>query len=160
VALVALDAIVHTHGPQGDRAIAIADFHTVPGDHPELETVLAPGELITAVELPATPFAARSRYTKVRDRASYAFALASAAIALDLDGGKIRDARIALGGVATKPWRAKDAERALIGQPPTAEVFQRAAATALQGATPHDDNAFKIELARRTVIRALQRGMS
>ncbi|HET9623830.1 MAG TPA: xanthine dehydrogenase family protein subunit M [Kofleriaceae bacterium] len=165
VALVALDAIVHTHGPRGDRAIAIADFHTVPGDHPELESVLVPGELVTAVELPASPLAARSHYRKVRDRASYAFALASAAVALELAGpdGKartIKDARLALGGVATKPWRAKEAERALIGKPATDDTFQRAAALALDGATPHDDNAFKIELARRTIVRALQRGAS
>ncbi|HEX4417712.1 MAG TPA: xanthine dehydrogenase family protein subunit M, partial [Kofleriaceae bacterium] len=160
VALVALDAIVHTHGPQGDRAIAITDFHTVPGDHPEIESVLVPGELVTAVELPQLPFAAKSRYTKVRDRASFAFALASAAVALDVHGGTIRDARIALGGIATKPWRAREAERALIGQRPTHEAFERAAAVALDGATPRDDNAFKIELARRTIVRALQRGIS
>jgi len=164
VALVALDAIIHTQGPQGDRAIPIADFHTLPGDHPEIETVLAPGELVTRVELPATPFAARSRYTKVRDRASFSFALASAAIALDLSGGPgggtIRDARIAIGGLATKPWRARDAERVLIGQPATLDVFRRASAIALDGAAPRTDNAFKIELGRRTVLRALQRGAS
>ncbi|HEY6180400.1 MAG TPA: xanthine dehydrogenase family protein subunit M, partial [Kofleriaceae bacterium] len=111
VALVALDAIIHTRGPSGDRAIAIADFHTLPGDHPEIESVLVPGELVTHIELPAAPFAARSRYTKVRDRAAFSFALASAAVALELRGGAIRDARIALGGLATKPWRARDAER-------------------------------------------------
>jgi xanthine dehydrogenase YagS FAD-binding subunit len=160
VALVALDAIVHTHGPRGDRAIAIADFHTLPGEHPEIESVLAPGELVTAVELPASPLAARSRYTKVRDRASFAFALASAAVALDLRGTTIRDARIALGGVATKPWRAREAERVLIGRTATLETFQRAAAVALEGAKPQDDNAFKIELGRRTIVRALQRGAS
>jgi xanthine dehydrogenase YagS FAD-binding subunit len=160
VALVALDAIVHTHGPGGDRSIPVADFHTLPGDHPEIESVLAPGELVTHIELPGSPFAARSRYTKVRDRASFSFALASAAVALDLRGGTIRDARIALGGVATKPWRAKDAERALIGRTATLEAFRRAAAIALDGATPRDDNAFKVELARRTLVRALQRGAS
>jgi xanthine dehydrogenase YagS FAD-binding subunit len=160
VALVALDAIVHTHGASGDRAIAIADFHTLPGTHPEIESVLAPGELVTHVELPASPLAAHSRYTKVRDRASFSFALASAAVALDVRGKTIRDARIALGGVATKPWRARDAEQALIGRPPTVETFQRAAALAMQGAAPHGDNAFKVELARRTLVRALQRGAS
>jgi xanthine dehydrogenase YagS FAD-binding subunit len=160
VALVALDAIVHTHGPSGDRAIPIADFHTLPGEHPEIESVLSPGELVTSVELPASPFAARSRYTKVRDRASFSFALASAAVALDLRGGTVMDARIALGGVATKPWRAKDAERALIGKPPSLDSFRRAAAIAVEGATPRDDNAFKVELARRTILRALQRGAS
>jgi xanthine dehydrogenase YagS FAD-binding subunit len=160
VALVALDAIVHTHGPNGDRAIPVADFHTLPEEHPEIESVLVPGELVTSVELPASPFAARSRYTKVRDRASFSFALASAAVALDIRGGTVRDARIALGGVATKPWRARDAERALIGKPPSVESFRRAAAIALEGATPRDDNAFKVELARRTLLRALQRGAS
>jgi xanthine dehydrogenase YagS FAD-binding subunit len=160
VALVALDAIVHTHGPNGDRAIPVADFHTLPEEHPEIESVLVPGELVTSVELPASPFAAHSRYTKVRDRASFSFALASAAIALDIRGGTVRDARIALGGVATKPWRARDAERALIGKPPSVESFRRAAAIALEGAKPRDDNAFKVELARRTLLRALQRGAS
>jgi xanthine dehydrogenase YagS FAD-binding subunit len=160
VALVALDAIVHTQGPSGNRAIAIADFHTLPGDHPEIESVLAPGELVTHVELPATPFAARSRYTKVRDRASFSFALASAAIALDIHAGSVRDARIALGGLATKPWRARDAERFLIGKPPTLDSFRRASAMALDGAAPRDDNAFKVELGRRTLLRALQRGAS
>jgi xanthine dehydrogenase YagS FAD-binding subunit len=160
VALVALDAIVHTRGPSGDRAIAIADFHTLPGDHPEIESVLAPGELVTHVELPATGFAARSRYTKVRDRASFSFALASAAVALELGGGTIRDARIVLGGLATKPWRARDAERFLIGKRPARDVFRRAAAMALEGAAPRDDNAFKVELGRRTLLRALQRGAS
>ena len=160
VALVALDAIVHTHGPSGDRAIPVTDFHTLPGEHPEIESVLSPGELVMYVELPASPFAARSRYTKVRDRASFSFALASAAVALDLRGGTVRDARIALGGVATKPWRARDAERALIGKAPSIDSFRRAAAIALEGATPRDDNAFKVELARRTIVRALQRGAS
>lgn len=160
VALVALDAIVHTHGAAGDRAIPVAELHTVPGDHPEIESVLHPGELVTHVELPGSAMAARSRYTKVRDRASFSFALASAAVALDLRGTTIRDARIALGGVATKPWRAHEAERALIGRPATLESFRRAAAIAMQGAAPHGENAFKIELGRRTVVRALQRGAS
>src|SRR3954469_25375530 len=111
VALVALDAVIHTRGPSGNRAIPIAEFHTLPGDHPEIESVLVPGELVTHVELPATPLAARSRYTKVRDRASFSFALASAAVALELQGGTIHDARIALGGLATRPWRAVEAER-------------------------------------------------
>jgi xanthine dehydrogenase YagS FAD-binding subunit len=169
VALVALDAVVHTQGPSGNRSIAIADFHTLPADHPEIESVLLPGELVTHVELPATPFAVRSRYTKVRDRASFSFALASAAVALDVQGGhgpqgsqgsQIRDARIALGGVATKPWRATAAERWLIGKPATLDNFRRAAAIALEGATPRADNAFKVELERRTIVRALQRGVS
>jgi xanthine dehydrogenase YagS FAD-binding subunit len=160
VALVALDAVVHTQGPSGNRAIPIADFHTLPADHPEVESVLLPGELVTHVELPALPFAARSRYTKVRDRASFSFALASAAVALDLQGGKVRDARLALGGVATKPWRAVDAERWLIGKAATLDSFKRTAAIALEGATPREDNAFKVELERRTIVRALQRGAS
>jgi xanthine dehydrogenase YagS FAD-binding subunit len=160
VALVALDAVVHTRGPSGNRAIPIAELHTLPGDHPEIESVLAPGELVTHVELPATPLAARSRYTKVRDRASFSFALASAAVALEVQGGTIRDARIALGGLATRPWRAVDAERWLIGKRAALDSFRRAAAMALDGATPRDDNAFKVELGRRTVLRALQRGAS
>jgi xanthine dehydrogenase YagS FAD-binding subunit len=160
VALVALDATVRTHGPGGDRAVPIADLHTLPGDHPEVESVLLPGELVTHVELRATPLAARSRYTKVRDRASFSFALASAAVALDIRAGTVRDARIALGGVATKPWRAREAERALIGKRASLDSFRRAAAIALDGAAPHGDNAFKIELARRTIVRALQRGAS
>jgi xanthine dehydrogenase YagS FAD-binding subunit len=160
VALVALDAVVHTEGPSGHRSIPVADFHTVPGEHPEIESVLVPGELVTHVELPATPFAARSRYTKVRDRASFSFALASAAVALDLHAGTVRDVRIALGGLATKPWRALEAERWLIGKPAALDSFRRAAALALDGAAPRDDNAFKVELGRRTVLRALQRGAS
>lgn len=164
VALVALDAIVHTHSAAGNRTIPIADFHTLPGDHPEVENALVAGELVTHVELPALPFAAKSRYTKVRDRASFAFALASAAVALDIAGGRIVQARIALGGVGTRPWRAKEAEQALIGQPPKVESFQHAAEVALTGAKPQgadsSGNAFKIELARRTLVRALQRGVS
>ncbi|TMQ22377.1 MAG: xanthine dehydrogenase family protein subunit M [Deltaproteobacteria bacterium] len=160
VALVALDATVHTRGPSGVRAIPIGDFHTLPGDHPEIESALLPGELVTHVELPASAFAARSRYTKVRDRASFSFALASCAVALDLRGTAIRDARIALGGIATKPWRAREAERWLLGRATTTDNFRRAAAIALEGASPRPDNAFKVELARRTIVRALQRGAS
>jgi xanthine dehydrogenase YagS FAD-binding subunit len=156
-ALVALDAIVHTHGPNGTRAFPVTELHTLPGAHPEIETVLQPGELITHVELPATAFAARSRYVKVRDRASFAFALASAAVALELRDATIRDARIALGGVATKPWRARDAERMLVGKAPSTVAFRDAADAALVGATPIADNAFKVELAKRTLVRALQR---
>ncbi|MDB4956854.1 MAG: hypothetical protein JWO36_4423 [Myxococcales bacterium] len=155
VALVALDAIVHTKRPNDTRTIPIAAFHKVPGDHPEIESVLEPGELITHVELPATPFAARSRYLKVRDRASYAFALASAAVALELAGGTIRDVRVALGGVGTKPWRAPQAEKLLIGQKPNVDLFRRAAEAALTGAQSQRDNRFKIELAKRTLVRAL-----
>jgi len=156
-ALVALDAIVHTKGPKGARALPVTELHTLPGDHPEIETVLAPGELITHIELPPTAFASRSRYVKVRDRASFAFALASAAVALELRDGTIRDARIALGGVTTKPWRAREAEKLLVGHAPGTAVFRDAADAALVGAQPTADNAFKVELAKRTLVRALQR---
>jgi len=156
VALVALDAIVATRSGDRTRAIPIGELHTVPGDHPEIEHVLEPGELITHVELPASPFAAHARYVKVRDRAAFAFALASAGVGLDLADGRIRGARIALGGVATKPWRALEAEQLLVGQPPSRAGFERAAAAALAGAKPVRDNAFKVELARRTVVRALE----
>ncbi len=155
VALAALGAEVLTHGPSGERRVAFTDFHLTPGDHPERENVLEPGEIITAIELPALPFARRSSYLKVRDRASYAFALTSAAVALDLNGGTIREARIALGGVGTKPWRAFEAEKALAGQAPTLENFRAAAETALEGARGYGDNTFKIELAKRTLVRCL-----
>jgi xanthine dehydrogenase YagS FAD-binding subunit len=155
VALVALDATVRVSGPQGDRTIPLVDFHVLPGAHPERETVLRQGEMITAVDVPALPWARRSHYRKVRDRASYAFALASAAVALDLDGTRIRNARVALGGVGTKPWRSPDAERALVGQPATPAAFRAAAEEALRGAKGYQENAFKIELAKRTLVRAL-----
>jgi xanthine dehydrogenase YagS FAD-binding subunit len=156
VALAALDAIVHTRRVDGStRAVPFVDFHTVPGDHPEIESVLARGELITDVELPPRPFAARSTYVKVRDRASFAFALASAAVALEIAGGRIRAARVALGGVGTKPWRSHEAEKELVEKAPTRATFERAAAAALAGAKPYPDNKFKVELARRTIVRAL-----
>jgi xanthine dehydrogenase YagS FAD-binding subunit len=155
VALAALDASIHVTGPKGDRTVAFGDFHLLPGATPERETVLAPGELITHVSLPASRFAARSRYVKVRDRASYAFALASAAVALELDGKTIKAARVALGGVGTKPWRSPEAEKALVGQPADEVRFKAAAAAALKGARPRNHNAFKVELARRTLVRAL-----
>jgi xanthine dehydrogenase YagS FAD-binding subunit len=155
VALVALDAVVIAQSATGTRRIPIADFHTIPGAHPEIESVLARGELITHVELPASRFAERSRYVKVRDRASYAFALASAAVALDIRSTTIGEARVALGGVATKPWRSVAAERALAGAPVNADSFRRAAEAALEGAAPRPDNAFKVELAKRTIVRAL-----
>ena len=160
VALVALDAVVRTMGPEDERAIPIGELHRLPGDHPEIETILRPGELITAVEIPALSFATRSVYVKVRDRASYAFALASAAVALDLNGETIRDARVALGGVGTVPWRSREAEKALRGQSAGATAFRAAAEAALAGAVPRKDNAFKIELARRTLVRALARAVA
>ncbi len=157
VALAALDATVRIDGPAGERVVPFGEFHLLPDAHPERETVLEPGELITAVDVPALPFGRRSLYLKVRDRWSYAFALASAAVALDLQDGTIRGARIALGGVGTKPWRAREAERALIGAQPGSAAFQRAADLALEGAVPRQHNAFKIPLARRTLLRALAR---
>jgi xanthine dehydrogenase YagS FAD-binding subunit len=155
VALMALDAVVHTRGPAGERQIPMADLHLLPADHPERESVLQHGELVIAVRLPARPQMAQSRYLKVRDRASYAFALASAAATLHVEGGKIREARLALGGVGTKPWRALEAERALVGQHPDTAAFSRAAEAALADARPRKHNAFKVELARRTIVRTL-----
>src|SRR5690348_7544773 len=155
VALVALDAVVIVQGPGGERRVALEQFHLLPGDTPDRENVLAPGDIITAVEVPAAPWARRSHYRKLRDRASFEFALASAAVALDISSGTIREARIALGGVGTKPWRAREAEAALAGAPADHARFQAAAARALEGARPLAQNAFKVELAERTLVRAL-----
>jgi len=157
VALAALDADLRLRGPRGERVVALAEFYTLPGDHPQQEHVLRPGELITAVDIPPLRFGARSAYVKVRDRASFAFALASAAAALDIQDGAIHDARIALGGVATIPWRAQDAEAYLVGRHASRETYRAAADLAMAGALPHRDNAFKIDLARRTLVRALMR---
>jgi xanthine dehydrogenase YagS FAD-binding subunit len=154
VAMAALDAIVNVRGTSS-RSIPFAAFYVVPGEHPERETTLRQGEFITSIDIPAVPYASRSLYIKVRDRASYAFALASVAIALDLNGGTIRNARVAFGGIGTKPWRSPQAERALIGKPANEGVFRAAADAALAAARPHKDNAFKVELAKRTLIRAL-----
>jgi len=156
VALVALDAVVEIAGPQGRREIALDDFYRLPGDAPSHETELGAGELILAVRLPAPAFAGHSRYVKARDRVSFAFALASAAAALRIEGGLIVEARLTLGGVAPKPWRARNAEAALKGAKPTPEAFAQAAALALEGAEPVGDNAFRIELARRVAARALK----
>jgi xanthine dehydrogenase YagS FAD-binding subunit len=155
VALVALDAVIHTAGPKGERRIPITDFYVAYGDDPARETVLQHGELVTAVELPNVPFFARSAYLKVRDRASFEFALVSVAAALEIKVGKITAARLGLGGVATKPWRAAEAEKALVGARPGEAAYAAAAKAALQGARPQKDNAFKIELARRAIVRAL-----
>ncbi len=155
VALAALDAIVRVLGPRGERAIPLVDFYRLPGDEPQRDTVLEHGELITAVDLPPLPFATRSHYRKVRDRASYAFALVSVAAALDIAGGVIRDVRIALGGVAHVPWRAVRAEAALRGTPATQEAFGRAAEAELTGAQPLPGNAFKVPLARNALVRTL-----
>lgn len=157
VPLVALDAVVEVAGPQGIREIAVDRLHTLPGSTPERETTLAPGELIVALRLPAeaAAFAGHARYLKLRERTSYAFAVVSAAAALRMKDGAIQAARLALGGVAPKPWRAAEAEASLVGAPPTPEAFARAADLALREARPSGDNAFKIELARRIVVRAL-----
>jgi xanthine dehydrogenase YagS FAD-binding subunit len=156
VALVALDAVVHTEGPRGQRAIPIDDFYLPPGDTPDREHPLEHGELIVAIELPPAPVARTSLYLKVRDRESYEFALASAALALRVDGGVIADVRLALGGVATKPWRARRAEQVLMGAPAEVATFERAAREELAPATPRGLNAFKVQLAQRTIVRALE----
>ena len=155
VALAALDATVRVDGPNGPRTIPFHDFHLLPEETPHIETALRANELIIAVDLPALPFAARSVYRKIRDRASYAFALVSVAAALEVADGTVRNARLALGGVGTKPWRAWEAERALSGAPATLETFRRAADAELAKASGHRDNRFKIELARRTVASVL-----
>ena len=157
VPLAALDAVVEVEGRAGRRDVPLVDFHRLPGDAPERETVLDPGDLVVAVRLPAdaAAFAAHARYLKVRERTSYAFAVVSAAAALRVEDGVIAEARIALGGVALKPWRAHAAEAALAGARPDAAAFRRAAEAALTDAAPSGDNAFKIELARRIVARAL-----
>ncbi|MFB4304740.1 FAD binding domain-containing protein [Actinomadura sp. GTD37] len=155
VALVAADAVVRTRGPGGERAVPIDDFFLLPGETPQHEHPLEHGELITAIEVPAVPVARRSVYLKVRDRASYEFALASVAAAVDVRDGAVADVRLALGGVATKPWRARLAERSLRGRPATRDAFAEAAARELAAATPRPLNSFKVELARRTIVRAL-----
>jgi xanthine dehydrogenase YagS FAD-binding subunit len=155
VALAALEASVHVTGPAGERTIAFADFHRLPGDTPQHETSLRPAEIVTAVELPPRGFAANYSYLKIRDRLSYAFALVSVAAAIELDGGKIKEARLALGGVAHKPWRDRAVEDGLRGQSPDRAAFARAAAALLRDARGYAHNAFKIELARRAMVRTL-----
>ncbi|HJU23682.1 MAG TPA: xanthine dehydrogenase family protein subunit M [Casimicrobiaceae bacterium] len=155
VALAALDALVEARSSAGTRQIAMSEFHRLPGDHPERDTELRHDELITAVILPRSPFAPHSRYLKVRDRASYEFALVSVAAALDMDGDRVRDVRIALGGVAPKPWRALRAEHMLVGRSLDDATLAAAALAATQGAHPHRDNAFKVTLAQRAIVRAL-----
>jgi xanthine dehydrogenase YagS FAD-binding subunit len=156
VALAALDAVVHLRGTSGERTVALCDLHRLPGERPDVETVLEPGELITAVQLPASDLAAHSTYRKVRDRSSYAFALVSVAGALALDGDTVSDVRLALGGVAHRPWRAWQAEQALRGRPATETSFLEAADAELADARPLGGNAFKVELARRTLAAVLQ----
>jgi xanthine dehydrogenase YagS FAD-binding subunit len=160
VALVALDAVVVIRGPAGERRILSGEFHRLPGPTPERDTNLARGELIVAVELPPSPFADHACYLKVRDRASYAFALVAVAAALDVKDGTVRDARVVLGGVAPKPWRAKDAERRLIGGRLDKASIDGAAQASVIGAKPLSGNAFKVPLARNTVAAALQAAAS
>jgi xanthine dehydrogenase YagS FAD-binding subunit len=155
-ALIALDAVVDIASPSGSRTIPFAKLHKPLGDSPHIETTLAPGELITAFVVPPTPWAKRSLYLKIRDRESYEFALASAAVALDLDGDTVREARMALGGVSALPWRARSAEEALKGRSLDERTLDAVADTAFAGAKPRGQNAFKIELGRRNLIRALR----
>jgi xanthine dehydrogenase YagS FAD-binding subunit len=155
VALAALDALVHVTSPQAQRDIAFADLHLLPGDHPEVETTLRPGELITAVELPSLSFAQHSIYRKVRDRASYAFALISVAAAMEVENGTVKDVRVALGGVAHKPWRALKLEASLRGRPAATESFLAAAELELADAKPLSHNGFKVKLAKRTIVAVL-----
>jgi xanthine dehydrogenase YagS FAD-binding subunit len=154
-ALIALEAVVEIQGSNGRRRIAFADLHRRPGDTPHVETNLAPDELIVAISVPAGAWTRRSHYLKIRDRESYAFALASAAVALDLDGERVRHARIALGGVATVPWRAREAEQALEGETLDEASAAKAADAAFAAAQPHEHNAFKIPLGKQTLVRAL-----
>ena len=155
VALAALDATIHLRSAGSSRTLPLTDFHRLPGETPQVETELQPGELITAIEIPATPFAANSTYRKVRDRASYAFALVSVAAALEVEQGRVKNVRLALGGVAHKPWRALKAEAALEGQLANEAAFRSAAAVELADARPLRDNQFKVELAARIMTAVL-----
>jgi xanthine dehydrogenase YagS FAD-binding subunit len=156
VALAALEATVHVQGPKGSRAVAFGDFHLLPGTTPQRETVLEPGDLVTHVTLPPPIAGSKQFYLKLRDRASYEFALASTALVLTIASGKVTRARIALGGVGTKPWRSSEAEAALSGKPATDAIFRRAAEAALRDAKPQSENKFKIELAKRCMVHALR----
>ena len=155
VALAALDATIRVRSARGERSIPMERFHRLPGNSPWLDTVLQPDELIVSIDLPPSPYAAHCHYLKIRDRASFAFGLVSVAAALDLEGNRIRSARIALGGVAHKPWRAKSAEQLLAGATATPAVFESAAVRAVQGARPYAFNRFKVEMTREAVVRAL-----
>src|SRR5438477_8595040 len=156
VAMAALEATVHVQGPKGPRAIPFGEFHLLPGDTPHRETVLEPGDLITHVTLPPPVAGSKQLYLKLRDRASYEFALASAAVVMTVANGTVTRARIALGGVGTKPWRSNEAEGELTNQPATPAIFQKAAEAALRGAKPQSENGFKIELAKRCLVHALK----
>jgi len=155
VALAALDASVRVRGRKGERTIAFEDFHRLPGSTPHIETTLEPGELILSIDLPPSSHAAHSHYTKIRDRSSYAFALVSAAVAMDLDGDRIRDVRIALGGVAHRPWRAREAEKGLVGKAPTIASFRDAADLELRQAKALRDNSFKIDMSKQAIVQSL-----
>jgi xanthine dehydrogenase YagS FAD-binding subunit len=157
VALAALDAVLTLENAKGkQRRVPATEFYLLPGKTPQRETVLEHGELIVAITIPAAAHAQRSAYVKVRERASYAYALASAAVGLDVQAGTIRSARVALGGVGAQPWRSREAEKALVGQPATEATFRAAATAALRGAQPRRENAYKVELAQNTLVRALQ----
>src|SRR6202011_2652805 len=155
VALTALEATIQIQGVRGERSVPIHDFFLVPGNTPHRENVLEPGDIITSVTLPAPAVGTKSLYLKLRDRAAYEFALASAAIVVRMDGKKIQSARVALGGVGTKPWRSPEAEKALVGRTVSAAVFRHAAEEALKDARPQSENAFKVELSKRCIVRAL-----
>jgi xanthine dehydrogenase YagS FAD-binding subunit len=156
VAMAALEATIHVQGPMGTRTIPIGDFHLLPGNTPNRETVLEPGDLITHVTLPTPVAGSRHAYLKLRDRASYEFALASAAVVITVAGGKVTRARIAMGGVGTKPWRSPEAEAVLVGQDANRANFRKAAEAVMRDAKPQSENGFKIELARRCLAHALQ----
>jgi xanthine dehydrogenase YagS FAD-binding subunit len=157
VAMMAFDAVVHIQGTGGERSVALKDFYVLPQDRPDRENVLEAGDLITHVDLPPPPAGERSVYLKLRDRTSYEFALVSAAVAVVVSNGQITAVRFAMGGVGTQPWRTPEAERALIGQPPTEQTFQRAANLALADAKPRSQNGFKVELAKRCIVETLKR---
>jgi xanthine dehydrogenase YagS FAD-binding subunit len=156
VAMAALEAVIHVEGPKGKRTIPFAEFHKLPGDTPQIENALEPGDLITYVDLPKPIAGAKSTYLKLRDRASYEFALASAAVIARVEGGHIRYIRVAMGGVGTKPWRSHEAEAALMGRAANEATFKAAAQAALAKARPQKDNAFKVELAKRCLVRSLK----
>jgi xanthine dehydrogenase YagS FAD-binding subunit len=157
VALVALDAKVNTLGKKGRKSIPFDQFHVMPGAHPEIETVLEDGDLIESISIPISKRSKRSHYLKVRDRASYAFALVSAAVAIEIEQGTVTSARIALGGVATKPWRAMEAEQLLVGKKANRDLYKQAGETAVQSARTYEHNAFKVELSKRVIVRALEK---
>jgi xanthine dehydrogenase YagS FAD-binding subunit len=160
VALAALEALVQVRGPSGERSIAFADFHRLPGDTPHIDTTLAPDEIVTAIDLPPQGFPGHYAYLKVRDRTSFAFALVSVAVGLEMHGDTITTARLALGGVAHKPWRVLDAEALLRGERASEEAFRRAADACMAGAKGYAHNTFKIDLAKRAIVRALAQAVS